>query len=126
MSAKLHAFLADWRRVLVASVRAPIPDLTNRQMAVLLTVYLTDPPHTVRALARLLGVHKPVITRALDRLSRHGLVRRQRDPADRRSVLVQRTVRGAVFLSEFYDIARSALEDGGLQGGRAGGREPER
>ena len=66
MSTELHAFLADWRRVLVASVRAPVPDLTNRQMAVLLTVYLTDPPHTVRALARLLGVHKPVITRALE------------------------------------------------------------
>ncbi len=119
MSTELHAFLADWRRVLVASVRAPVPDLTNRQMAVLLTVYLTDPPHTVRALARLLGVHKPVITRALDRLSRHGLVRRQRDPADRRSVLVQRTVKGAVFLSEFYDIARLALEEGGVQDGPA-------
>lgn len=125
MSTKLHAFLADWRRVLVASVRAPIPDLTNRQMAVLLTVYLTDPPHTVRALARLLGVHKPVITRALDRLSRHGLVRRQRDPADRRSVLVQRTVKGAVFLSEFYDIARSALEAGAAPDEPAAGEHEE-
>ncbi len=120
MAGDLHAFLADWRRVLVAAVRSPLPDLTNRQMAVLLTVYLTEPPHTVRGLARLLGVHKPVITRALDRLGRHGLVRRQKDPADRRSVLVQRTVKGAVFLSEFYELANAALADAARPAGGKG------
>jgi DNA-binding MarR family transcriptional regulator len=32
-----------------------------------------------------------------------GLVKRKRDDADKRSVLVQRTVKGAVFLSELSD-----------------------
>ncbi|RMF12867.1 MAG: MarR family transcriptional regulator [Alphaproteobacteria bacterium] len=110
-SQEIRKFLEHWRRVLVASVRAPLPDLGNRQMAVLLTVYLCEPPHTVRGLARTLKVHKPVITRALDTLSRHGLVRRKRDPDDRRSVLVLRTVKGAVFLSEFHELAAAALAE---------------
>ena len=42
------------------------PDFTLRQLSILLTVYLEQPPHTVRGLAKKLGVTKPVITRALD------------------------------------------------------------
>ncbi len=127
-SQEIRKFLEHWRRVLVASVRAPLPDLSNRQMAVLLTVYLSEPPHTVRGLARTLRVHKPVITRALDTLSGHGLVRRRRDPGDRRSVLIQRTVKGAVFLSEFHELASRALtweEDGSGDPGRAGAEVSE-
>jgi len=41
-----------------------------------------------------LGVSKPAITRALDRLTEFDLVRRKTDPLDRRSVLAQRTVAG--------------------------------
>ena len=37
-----------WRRALSASVRLEAPDLSARQMSILLTVYLTTPPHTVR------------------------------------------------------------------------------
>ncbi len=73
-------------------------DLTQRQMAVLLTVYLDDGPHTVRGMAAHLGVSKPVVTRALDRLGHFDLARRKVDMADRRSVLVVRTPQGAAFL----------------------------
>jgi|ERR1700735_1781633 DNA-binding MarR family transcriptional regulator len=97
-----------WRRALCESVRRDGPDLSARQMALLLTVYLTPPPHTVRGLAEILNVAKPAVTRALDRLGILGLARRKRDEADRRSVLVQRTVKGSVFLSEFSDIMVSA------------------
>jgi DNA-binding MarR family transcriptional regulator len=45
-----------------------------------------------------------VITRALDTLGRLGLVTRKRDPADRRNVLVQRTVNGALFLERLGDL----------------------
>lgn len=90
-----------WRRALVASVRNDTPDLSARQMAVMLTVYTTPPPHTVRGLSQALNVSKPAITRALDRLSDLGLVKRKVDEQDRRSVLVQRTVKGSVFLSDF-------------------------
>ena len=100
--------LEIWRRTLVDSVRAESPDLSARQMAVLLTVYVTPPPHTVRGLAALLGVSKPAITRALDRLSELGYARRKIDAADRRNVLVQRTVKGSVFLSDFADLVVKA------------------
>ncbi|MFQ5619018.1 MAG: MarR family transcriptional regulator [Rhodospirillales bacterium] len=97
-----------WRRAVVATVAGDAPDLSGRQMAVLLTVYLTAPPHTVRGLAQVLKVSKPAITRALDRLGGLDLVRRRTDEADRRSVLVQRTVRGSVFLREFGETLTAA------------------
>jgi len=100
-----------WRRATVQGVRDDHADLSARQMAVLLTVYLTSPPHTVRGLAALLGVSKPAITRAIDRLSDLGLVRRKPDEADRRSVLVQRTVKGSVFLTEFGEAICRASQD---------------
>ena len=100
-----------WRRALVSSVRLEAPDLSARQMALLLSVYLTPPPHTVRGLAAHLNVSKPAITRALDRLEKLGLVRRRKDPADRRSVLIQRTVAGSLFLSEFADTVTKAAAE---------------
>ena len=100
--------LEFWRVALLESVRRDSPDLSARQLALLLTVYKTQPPHTVRGLAELLNVAKPAITRAVDRLSRLGLVRRRRDEQDRRNVLIQRTVKGSVFLSEFGEIIAAA------------------
>lgn len=102
-----------WRGAIVESVRRDSPDLSARQMALLLTVYLTPPPHTVRGLAASLNISKPAVTRALDRLSEFGLIKRKIDDADRRSVLVQRTVKGSVYLREFADIivAAAALSE---------------
>jgi len=97
-----------WRRAMVANVRRDAPDLSARQMAVLLTVYMTGPPHTVRGLAEVLNVSKPAITRAIDRLGEFGLARRKTDPRDRRSVIVQRTVKGSVYLAEFAEIINEA------------------
>jgi len=97
-----------WRNVLVETVRGAGPDLSSRQLAIVLTVYLTPPPHTVRGLAALLRISKPAVTRALDRLGMLGLARRRRDEQDRRSVLVQRTVRGSVFLSDFAESVAAA------------------
>ena len=97
-----------WRRAIVSSVRIEAPDLSARQMALLLTVYLTPSPHTVRGLAGALKVSKPAITRAVTRLSEMGMVRRKTDEADRRSVLIQRTVKGSVFLREFGELIVTA------------------
>jgi DNA-binding MarR family transcriptional regulator len=102
-----------WRGAIVESVRREAPDLSARQMALLLTVYLTAPPHTVRGLADALKVSKPAITRAVDRLSEYGLVKRKVDEQDRRSVLIQRTVKGSVFLREFGDIVVQAAQSVG-------------
>jgi DNA-binding MarR family transcriptional regulator len=74
------------------------PDFTLRQLVILLTVYLEPPPHTVRGLAKKLGVTKPVVSRALDTMGRHKLLVRRRDLADRRNVLIQRTLGGALYV----------------------------
>lgn len=85
-------------------VRDDDRDLSARQVTILLTVYLEPPPHTVRGLAAKLNVTKPVITRALDTMGRMELLQRRRDPADRRNVLVQRTVKGALYVERLADL----------------------
>ncbi len=99
------------RDTVVALVRRDGPDLSARQLGVFLTCYLQDGAHTVRGLAAELNVSKPAITRALDRLGELDLARRKVDPADRRSVLVQRTLKGAAFLRDMrsdHDRGRRA------------------
>ena len=93
----------------VSLVRRDGVDLSSRQLGVFLTCYLNEGGHTVRGLAQDLNVSKPAITRALDRLTELDFVRRKVDPADRRSVLVQRTVKGAAFLRETRHIMTDAL-----------------
>ena len=110
MEIKPSQALNLWRVALTDSVRGEAPDLSARQMAILLTVFMVPGSHTVRGLAVELNVSKPAVTRALDRLSELGYVRRVRDPADRRSVLVRRTVKGSVYLSEFADQIAAAAE----------------
>jgi DNA-binding MarR family transcriptional regulator len=96
------------RTAIVELVRRDGPDLSARQLGVFLTCYLESEAQTVRGLAAKLGVSKPAITRALDRLSEFDLVRRKTDPLDRRSVLVQRTATGMAFLREMRTILRDA------------------
>ncbi|MFY9287314.1 MAG: MarR family transcriptional regulator [Alphaproteobacteria bacterium] len=108
MPAQLQS-LELWRHALVASVRGDAPDLSARQMALMLSVYLGEGPHTVRGLAQALRISKPAVSRALDRLGELGYVRRQRDDMDRRNVLVQRTISGGQFLTDFsalVDVAK--------------------
>ena len=96
------------RDTVVALVRRDGPDLSARQLGVFLTVYLSQGPHTVRGLAQELNVSKPAITRALDRLGELDLARRKVDPMDRRSVLVQRTLKGAALLRDLRAILTTA------------------
>jgi DNA-binding MarR family transcriptional regulator len=110
--------LNGWMKALIAYVRSGEPDLTNRQMALLMLVYLTPGPHTVRGLARLLGVSKPVVTRALNTLGALGYLRRERDQDDRRNVFVVRTTDGAEFLEGF----RRNIGDSGDEPGAAAHR----
>ncbi|MBL4802430.1 MAG: MarR family transcriptional regulator [Emcibacter sp.] len=105
-----HEGLRLWLQTLTDTVRARGPDLTSRQLALLLMIYLKPPPHTVRGLAQALNVSKPVITRAVDSLSILGYVKRVRDETDKRNVLIQRTVKGAVFLTDFAEIMEKASQ----------------
>ncbi len=105
----MNSLLANWRDVLADSVRGDGPDLSMRQWAILLTVYLHKGPHTVRALAHDLGVPKPAISRALDALSILGFVRRVRDETDRRIVLVQKTPEGSIYLDNFAHLVAERM-----------------
>ncbi|QDH15723.1 MarR family transcriptional regulator [Oecophyllibacter saccharovorans] len=96
------------RDTITAIVRGDGADLSARQLGVFLTCYLQDGAHTVRGLAQALNVSKPAITRALDRLGELDLARRKVDPLDRRSVLVQRTLRGAAYLRELRTVMNGA------------------
>ncbi|MBD0271192.1 MAG: MarR family transcriptional regulator [Acetobacteraceae bacterium] len=100
-----HSPLPQLHRTMLTLVRRKGCDLTARQLAVFLSVYLSDGPHTVRALARELEVCKSTITRALDRLGEFGLARRKVDPTDRRSVFVLPTPAGWAFLAELPGAA---------------------
>ena len=93
-----------WQQVNLSEVRDKRPDLTMRQAAILLSIYLDPPPHTVRGLAARLGVTKPVITRALDTMGELKLLSRHRDEHDKRNVLVKRTVEGALFVERLGDV----------------------
>ena len=99
-----RAMLTDWMQTLIDYVRSGHPDLTNRQMALLMVVYEKPGPHTVRGLARDLQVSKPVVTRALNRLGSLGYLARERDEHDRRNVFVAKTQAGAEFLEDFGQL----------------------
>lgn len=96
--------LNDWMDALIDYVRSGQEDLTNRQMALLMLVYQTQGPHTVRGIARALNVSKPVVTRALNRLGSLGYLARERDDHDRRNIFVAKTQAGAEFLEHFGQL----------------------
>lgn len=108
LSTLTQPVLNSWMTTLVDYVRSGEPDLTNRQMALLLVVYLMPGPHTVRGLARALNVSKPVVTRALNRLGALGYLRRQRDDSDKRNIFIAPTTQGADFLEEFGNFIGDA------------------
>jgi DNA-binding MarR family transcriptional regulator len=101
-----HEALSLWQATCLDLVRDDEVDLSLRQLAILLTIYLETPPHTVRGLAARLNVTKPVVTRALNALGARRLVERRRDATDRRNVLVQRTVDGALYLDRLAATVR--------------------
>jgi DNA-binding MarR family transcriptional regulator len=108
------------RDTVVSLVRKEGPDLTARQLAVLLICYLEEGPHTVRGLAARLNVAKPAITRALDRLEQFDLAERRQDPRDRRSIVVAATSEGQAFqkhLRHLLDEAARATAPHAAAGG---------
>ena len=92
-------------------VKSGEKELSPRQLSILLTVYLETPPHTVRGLALKLDVSKPVITRALDAMTIAGFLKRRRDEEDRRNVLVQRTVAGALYLENIAEFVQNRTSE---------------
>ena len=101
---------------MVASVRSDANDLSARQLAVLLKVYLEpSTQHTVRGLAAELNVSKPAITRALDRLGEFDLTKRETDPTDRRSIVVRRTPTGSAYVRTLSGYLNDASKQAAKQ-----------
>ncbi len=111
MELKSRDALEIWRQALIGSLRKDEPDLSVRQMAVLLSIHLSEKPVTVRGLAADLMISKPAVTRAVDRLEQLGFARRQPDASDKRSILIERSVRGSVFLTDFGLSVASAINN---------------
>ena len=103
--------LSFWHGVTANALKQMPVDLSARQTAVLLNVYLMPPPHSIKSIADELMISKPAVCRAVDALERAKLVKRIRDRGDKRNVLLQRTVKGSVYLSEFADIILSASKE---------------
>lgn len=110
-SSKIIRALSFWHGVTSTALKQMPIDLSARQTAVLLNVYLMPPPHSIKSLADDLIISKPAICRAVDALEKAKLVKRIRDRQDKRNVLIQRTVKGSVYLSEFADIILSMSKE---------------
>ena len=111
--------LALLKSATLAGVRGNAPDLTARQLGILMSVALETGPHTVRGLAASLELSKPVVTRALDRLEALGFVNRISDERDLRSIFIERTAEGTGFLRSL--VAPLVESDGGGRASRRSG-----
>jgi DNA-binding MarR family transcriptional regulator len=105
-----HALLHGLRAAVVGEVGTG-NDLTLRQMAVVLIVYLTDDPQTVHGLAQHFRMSRTAVSYTLNRLSKLGLVRRRVDRADRRSVLTVRTEAGQAMVARLKASLAAKAED---------------
>jgi DNA-binding MarR family transcriptional regulator len=110
-SAKIVRALSFWNNVTKATLKDMPVDLSSRQTAVMLTVYLVPPPHSVKSLSDGLKISKPAICRAIDVLENERLVKRTRNRHDNRNVIIQRTAKGAAYLNELADIILSTSKD---------------
>jgi DNA-binding MarR family transcriptional regulator len=68
--------------------------LTHPQYLVMVTLWGTGAPVSVRQLSKLLKLEAPTLSPLLKRLETAGLVERQRDPKDERSLKISLTDRG--------------------------------
>lgn len=80
----------------LAYARANQPDLTMRQLG-LLGLICDEPGQSVDPLAKLLGVSRPVITRANHTLAEMGFITTAQREDDRRKVSVIPTEEGMAF-----------------------------
>ena len=77
--------------------------LTYPQYLAMLVLWESD-DLSVKAIGERLGLDSGTLTPLPKRLEAAGLVTRRRDPADRRNVVVQRTVKGALYVERLGDL----------------------
>ena len=110
-SARAVRALNFWHGVTANALRQMPVDLSARQTAVLLNVYLVAGTHSIKSIADELAISKPAVCRAVDALEKAKLVKRIRDRGDKRNVLLQRTAKGSSYLNEFAGIILSVSKE---------------
>jgi DNA-binding MarR family transcriptional regulator len=68
-------------------------------------------PSAQHELAQSIGQHPTGMSRLLDELERARLVRRTRDPSDRRKIVVEPTARGRAFVQQGRPLVDAAVEE---------------
>lgn len=74
-------------------------NLTCRQIAILSFVYADNIHKSVIEYSERLGINKPAVTRALDRLEELNFIVRQPDAMDRRRIIVTPTLNGQTYFN---------------------------
>src|ERR671934_868908 len=72
---------------------------------------LSDRPRRITELAELEGLAQPTVTLLVGRLEERGWVTRQRDPDDRRAVLVSATASGSSALEQLRSESREMMHE---------------
>ncbi|HEX9042783.1 MAG TPA: MarR family transcriptional regulator [Trebonia sp.] len=119
-SANVPGDAAEWSMGRLLSMAARLVEqdwngwLAGRGMthAGLLALHMLQAgPHTQRELAAASMVEEPTMSRVLDRLAREGHVTRERDPADRRRLVVRATPAGLAAYREAIeaDVANTIV-----------------
>lgn len=84
-------------------------DITRTEAGVLNS--LSDGPRRITELAELEGLAQPTVTLLVGRLEERGLVSRERDPADRRAVLVTASEAGSAALEALRRESRAMFRE---------------
>ena len=96
---------------ILQTIRSDQKDLTERQKGVLLTIYLKKNLKTVRSLSIHLSISKAAVSRAIDTLESYGFVRRMPDNKDKRSIIINKTVQGSVYLDNWNESLEKAKKN---------------
>lgn len=105
---KISRTLVLWQRVTAAALEKLPYDLSTRQTAILLYIYVEPLPHSIKKLSEQLGISKPAVCRAVDVLEHAKLIKRARNRDDLRNVSLQRTVKGGNYLKEYAALILQA------------------
>lgn len=100
-----HLRLAQEASFRAFAQRSGYPGIKPSRFAIM-TLIAENPGLSQTALGRAAGRDKSTLTTALDDLTRRGLVRRDREPNDRRSYRLHLTDRGKEVLAELMERAR--------------------
>lgn len=83
--------------------------VTAAQWSVLITLYRGQ-ARTPQEIAQFIGIDGSAVTRLLDRLEKRGLTRRQPNPEDRRSLVIELTAEGKKLTPKLARISRELNE----------------